>query len=61
MDAGMWQNPVTQDNVNKLRSRGFSIVGPGYGRLASGLVGIGRLIENEEILGAVFQGNNYAG
>jgi len=55
MDAGMWQNPVTQDNVNKLRSRGFIIVGPGYGRLASGLVGMGRLIENEEILGAVFQ------
>ncbi len=55
MDAGMWQNSVTQDNVNKLRSRGFIIVGPGYGRLASGLVGMGRLIENEEILGAVFQ------
>jgi len=55
MDAGMWQNPVTQENVNKLRSRGFTIVGPGYGRLASGLVGMGRLIENEEILGAIFQ------
>ena len=55
MDAGMWQNPVTQENVNKLRSRGFILVGPGYGRLASGLVGMGRLIENEEILGAIFQ------
>ncbi len=55
MDAGMWQNPVTQENVNRLRSRGFIIVGPGYGRLASGLVGMGRLIENEEILGAIFQ------
>ena len=55
MDVGMWQNSVTQDNVNKLRSRGFIVVGPGYGHLASGLVGMGRLIENEEILGAVFQ------
>ena len=55
MDAGMWQNPVTQENVSKLRSRGFTIVGPGYGRLASGLVGMGRLLENEEILGAIFQ------
>lgn len=55
MDAGMWQNSVTQENINKLRSRGFTIVGPGYGRLASGLVGMGRLIENEEILGAIFQ------
>lgn len=55
MDAGMWQNAVTQENINRLRSRGFIIVGPGYGRLASGLVGMGRLIENEEILGAIFQ------
>jgi phosphopantothenoylcysteine decarboxylase/phosphopantothenate--cysteine ligase len=55
MDAGMWQNPVTQENINRLRSRGFIIVGPGYGRLASGLVGMGRLIENEEILGTIFQ------
>lgn len=54
MDAGMWQNPVTQENVNKLRSRGFIIVGPGYGRLASGLVGMGRLIENDEILGVIY-------
>ncbi len=55
MDAGMWQNAVTQENINRLRSRGFIIVGPGYGRLASGLVGMGRLIENEEILGTIFQ------
>lgn len=54
MDAGMWQNPVTQENLAKLRSRGFTIVGPGYGRLASGLVGMGRLTENEEILGAIY-------
>ncbi len=54
MDAGMWQNSITQENLNKLRSRGFTVVGPGYGRLASGLVGMGRLIENEEILGIIY-------
>jgi phosphopantothenoylcysteine decarboxylase/phosphopantothenate--cysteine ligase len=54
MDVGMWQNPITQENLNKLRSRGFTVVGPGYGRLASGLVGMGRLIENEEILGIIY-------
>jgi len=54
MDVGMWQNPVTQENLAKLRSRGFTIVGPGYGRLASGLVGMGRFIENEEILGTIY-------
>src|SRR4030043_1481693 len=54
MDVGMWQNPVTQENVNRLRSRGFIMVGPGYGRLASGLIGMGRLIDNEEILGTIY-------
>ncbi len=54
MDAGMWQNSITQENLARLRARGFTIVGPGYGRLASGLVGMGRLIENEEILGTIY-------
>lgn len=54
MDVGMWQNPATQENVNKLRSRGFIMVGPGYGRLASGLIGMGRLVDNEEILGTIY-------
>lgn len=54
MDVGMWQNSITQENLAKLRSRGFTIVGPGYGRLASGLMGMGRLIENEEILGTIY-------
>ena len=54
MDVGMWQNSITQENLTKLRSRGFTIVGPGYGRLASGLVGMGRFIENEEILGTIY-------
>ena len=54
MDAGMWQNSITQDNLAKLRARGFTVVGPGYGRLASGLVGMGRLIDNEEILGVIY-------
>jgi phosphopantothenoylcysteine decarboxylase/phosphopantothenate--cysteine ligase len=55
MDAGMYGNTVTQENLAKLRSRGFTIVGPGYGRLASGLVGMGRLAETDEILGTIFQ------
>ncbi|MBE0481564.1 MAG: bifunctional 4'-phosphopantothenoylcysteine decarboxylase/phosphopantothenoylcysteine synthetase, partial [Dehalococcoidia bacterium] len=54
MDAGMYANPVTQENIARIRSRGYIIVGPGYGRLASGLVGMGRLIDNEEILGAIY-------
>jgi phosphopantothenoylcysteine decarboxylase/phosphopantothenate--cysteine ligase len=55
MDAGMYSNAVTQENLAKLRSRGFIIVGPAYGRLASGQVGMGRLAETDEILGIIFQ------
>ncbi len=54
MDVGMWDNAVTLDNVARLSGRGFIFVGPVEGRLASGLVGMGRLIENEDILGTVY-------
>ncbi len=53
MDAGMYGNAVTQENLGRLRSRGFTIVGPAHGRLASGLVGMGRLVETEEVVAAV--------
>ena len=45
MDANMYDNAATQENVAKLRSRGVTIAGPGKGRLASGLVGPGRMLE----------------
>lgn len=45
MDANMYDNPATQENVSKLRSRGAVIAGPAEGRLASGLVGHGRMLE----------------
>jgi len=45
MDLQMWQNAATQDNVRVLRSRGFRLVGPDSGELASGLSGPGRLAE----------------
>jgi phosphopantothenoylcysteine decarboxylase/phosphopantothenate--cysteine ligase len=53
MHSGMWQNPVTQENIGKLKSRGFTIVDPEYGHLASGGVGQGRLAEIEKIIGTI--------
>jgi phosphopantothenoylcysteine decarboxylase/phosphopantothenate--cysteine ligase len=53
MHANMFQNPVTQDNLAKLRARGFTIVGPDYGRLASGDTGPGRLVETQQIIAAI--------
>lgn len=55
MHASMWQNSTTQDNLAKLKARGFTIVGPAYGRLASGKTGPGRLVEVEKIIGAINQ------
>lgn len=50
-DANMFSNPVTVANLQLLRERGFTIVGPASGRLASGQIGLGRLESAEEILG----------
>ena len=45
MDADMYDHPAVAANVQTLRERGATIVEPGYGRMASGLVGQGRLAE----------------
>ena len=45
MDAGMWANPATQANVRTLQERGVTFLGPVEGRLASGEMGAGRLME----------------
>ena len=53
MESGMYENPATQENLARLRERGVIVVEPGYGRLASGAVGVGRLAEIEAILGTI--------
>ena len=53
MDANMYDNPATQENLAKLRQRGVAIAGPAPGRLASGLMGMGRLLETPELLGHI--------
>lgn len=55
MDVNMYDNPVTQDNLAKLKARNFCIIGPASGRLASGKRGLGRLSDVGEIVGAVRQ------
>lgn len=53
MDAGMYAHPATQANVELLKQRGAIFIGPGEGHLASGLVGLGRLVEPADILAQV--------
>jgi len=50
MDADMYINPVTQQNVTKLQERGYFIVPPEEGEHASGLKGPGRLPEIRAII-----------
>jgi phosphopantothenoylcysteine decarboxylase/phosphopantothenate--cysteine ligase len=53
MDVGMYENPATQENVEKLKGRGVHFAGPAEGRMASGLSGRGRLLEADVIIGHI--------
>lgn len=49
MDADMWAHAAVQENISKLKNQGVTILEPGFGALASGLEGSGRMMEPEEI------------
>ena len=51
MDAKMFENPATRANLATLRERGLHVAGPASGRMASGLTGVGRMVEPEELVG----------
>jgi phosphopantothenoylcysteine decarboxylase/phosphopantothenate--cysteine ligase len=53
MDVGMWAHSATQANVATLRERGATLAGPACGRMASGLEGVGRMVEPDELLGHI--------
>lgn len=53
MDGGMFEHPATQANVETLRQRGVSFAGPVTGRMASGLSGLGRMMEPPELLAQI--------
>lgn len=50
MDLDMWQHPAVKDNVSRLSSFGNHLIPVGFGELASGLTGAGRMAEPEDIL-----------
>ena len=53
MNTKMYENPVTQDNLEKLRRYGWEVLEPAAGRLACGAVGLGKMPEPEELLESV--------
>jgi phosphopantothenoylcysteine decarboxylase/phosphopantothenate--cysteine ligase len=55
MNVNMWNHLATQANLEILRKRGVKIVEPDSGYLACGMVGQGRLAENQVIVAAALQ------
>jgi phosphopantothenoylcysteine decarboxylase/phosphopantothenate--cysteine ligase len=55
MHNNMYINPVTRENMTKLKDRGFTVIPAVHGRLASGSIGYGRLPEIAEIMGVIQQ------
>jgi len=52
MNPGMWQNPVTQENIQRLVDRGMTLIPPENGELACGETGAGRLPEFSALIEA---------
>jgi len=50
MNTRMWENSVVQQNLEKLKTHGYALVEPGYGDLACGAHGQGRMAEVMEIV-----------
>jgi phosphopantothenoylcysteine decarboxylase / phosphopantothenate---cysteine ligase len=65
MNVNMWDHPATQANIRLLEERGATIIAPGSGYLACGMVGSGRLAETpclvEAVLKALKRGEDLAG
>ena len=50
MNTNMYENPVTQDNLEMLRHYGWDVIEPASGRLACGAVGKGKMPEPDDLL-----------
>lgn len=58
MHPKMWFNPITQENIQKLRNSGIVVMEPAKGKLTGGDTGIGRFPETSEIIN-LFQNEIY--
>ena len=50
MNTAMYENPIVQNNLEKLRSYGYKIIEPSIGHLACGYEAKGKLSKSEEII-----------
>lgn len=50
MNTAMWENPIVQDNLAKLKKYGYQVLETDSGRLACGDLGAGKLLPWQEIV-----------
>ena len=50
MNVRMWEHPSTKNNLNKLKSYGYKIIGPETGDMACGEFGEGKMTEPNDII-----------
>jgi len=50
MNIRMWEHPSTKENLSKLKSYGYKIIGPEIGDMACGEYGEGKMTEPKDIL-----------
>ena len=53
MNKQMWENPATQRNIAQLNADNISILGPDSGEQACGEVGLGRMLEAEDLFSLI--------
>lgn len=53
MNTNMYNNPIVQENIRKLKNYGYNFIDPSSGRLACGDVGAGKLADTEDIVEVV--------
>lgn len=53
MNTNMYENTITQTNISKLKSLDYKFIEPGYGRLACGDIGQGKLADTDLIVDSV--------
>ena len=60
MNCNMWNNPIIQENITKLKSLGVEFLEPESGFLACGYIGKGRLCSIDKIYDSVVESLNYS-
>jgi phosphopantothenoylcysteine decarboxylase/phosphopantothenate--cysteine ligase len=55
MNSAMWENPIVQNNVEKLKKFGYTVLDTDKGRLACGDTGFGKLLPWEKIVEIVIK------